>query len=237
MGRGAPCRGSRRRDVTPAPGTVGVNLDRIRPRVFANSIAPRLGIDMPRVMSGTYASATITTSQGASPKAKSAAIAATAGALTVTTATPKRISARLELSIEDIAAVGQENFESILRENLSLALSDALDNQIVNGDRPDSPSGDQVAQLEGVFSRLTDPTAPSAVADFDAFAASKHAARRRWALGQHDQRRVNRVRSRDVSTSQSFEDFPERDQLQRRDERGRLRDGESGQRFGGFWTI
>ena len=163
------------RDVTPAPGTVGVNLDRIRPQVFANSIAPRLGIDMPRVMSGTYASATITTSQGASPKAKSAAIAATAGALTVTTATPKRISARLELSIEDIAAVGQENFESILRENLSLALSDALDNQIVNGDRPDSPSGDQAAQLEGVFSRLTDPTAPSAVADFDAFAAS-HAA-------------------------------------------------------------
>ena len=40
------------RDVTPAPGTVGVNLDRIRPQVFANSIAPRLGIDMPRVMSG-----------------------------------------------------------------------------------------------------------------------------------------------------------------------------------------
>ena len=160
------------RDVTPAPGTVGVNLDRIRPQVFANSIAPRLGIDMPRVMSGTYASATISTSQSASPKAKSAAIAATAGALTVTTATPKRISARLELSIEDIAAVGQENFESILRENLSLALSDALDNQIVNGDRPDSPSGDQVAQLEGVFSRLTDPTAPTAVADFDAFAAS-----------------------------------------------------------------
>ena len=31
--------------ATDAPGTVGVNLDRIRPAVFANSIAPRLGID------------------------------------------------------------------------------------------------------------------------------------------------------------------------------------------------
>ena len=48
--------------ATGAPGTVGVNLDRIRPTVFANSIAPRLGIEMPRVASGTYASATITTS-------------------------------------------------------------------------------------------------------------------------------------------------------------------------------
>ena len=30
--------------ATGAPGTVGVNLDRIRPAVFAASIAPRLGI-------------------------------------------------------------------------------------------------------------------------------------------------------------------------------------------------
>ena len=39
------------RAITPAPGTVGVNLDPIRPLVFANSIAPRLGIAMPRVAS------------------------------------------------------------------------------------------------------------------------------------------------------------------------------------------
>ena len=107
------------RAVTEAPGTVGVNLDPIRPAVFANSIATRLGIDMPRVASGTYASATITTSQTAAAKPKSPdtghAAVATAGALTVTTATPNRVSARLELTLEDIAAVGQANFESILR--------------------------------------------------------------------------------------------------------------------------
>ncbi len=55
--------------ATGAPGTVGVNLDRIRPAVFAASIAPRLGIEMPRVASGTYASATITTSLTAAAKA------------------------------------------------------------------------------------------------------------------------------------------------------------------------
>ena len=152
--------------VTGAPGTVGVNLDRIRPAVFANSIAPRLGIEMPRVMSGTYASATIATSLTAAAKAKGDRADATATAFTVTSVTPKRISARLAIAIEDVAAVGQANFESILRENLSLVLSDQLDTQVINGDGA-------APNLTGIFQRLTDPSAaPSAIADFDAFAAS-----------------------------------------------------------------
>ena len=154
-----------RRAATEAPGTVGVNLDRIRPAVFANSIAPRLGIDMPRVATGTYASATISTSLSAAALAKGTAADATAAAFTVTAVTPKRISARLSIQIEDIAAVGQANFESILRENLSLALADALDNQAINGAGTNN-------DLVGIFERLTDPGAPSAIADFDAFAAA-----------------------------------------------------------------
>ncbi len=159
-----PAERRERRDVTDAPGTVGVNLDPIRPMVFANAILPRLGVEMPRVMSGTYASATITGSQSAEAKEKSAAIAATAGAFTVTTATPKRISARLELTLEDIAAVGQANFEPILRDNLALALSDKLDEQGLTGDG-------MAPNLAGMFSRLTDPDpAPGTVANFDDFA-------------------------------------------------------------------
>ena len=158
-------RGTESRAVTEAPGTVGVNLDTIRPAVFANAVLPRLGVEMPRVQSGTYASATVTTSQTAAAKAKSAAIAATAGALTVTTATAKRVSARLELTLEDIASVGQANFESILRQNLSLALSDELDNQGLNGDG-------QAPNLAGFFNRLTDPADPAAnVETFDRFVA------------------------------------------------------------------
>ena len=151
--------------VTAAPGTVGVNLDRIRPAVFANSIATRLGIEMPRVMSGTYASATISTSLTASAEAKSGRADATAAAFTVTSVTPKRISARLAIAIEDVAAVGQENFESILRENLSLVLSAALDDQAINGTGT-------APNLTGIFARLTNPSAPTAVADFDAYAAA-----------------------------------------------------------------
>ena len=149
--------------TTGAPGTVGVNLDRIRPMVFANSIAPRLGVEMPRVKSGTYATATITTALTAGAKSKGAAAESTEAAFTVSTATPKRISARLSLTLEDIAAVGQGNFESILRENLSLVLSDELDKAAIAGDG-------QAPNLTGILQRLTDPSAPAAgVATFDRF--------------------------------------------------------------------
>ncbi len=149
--------------VSPAPGTVGINLDRLRPQVFAPSILPRLGVEMPRVESGTYASGTLTTSASAASKAKSGVTDSTAAAFTVTTASPKRISTRLSIAIEDVAAVGQSNFESVLRENLSLALSDELDRQGLNG----TGAGND---LIGVFQRLTTPTATiSDVATFDAF--------------------------------------------------------------------
>ena len=153
------------RAITPAPGTVGVNVDPFLPAVFSQSIAPRLGIDMPQVDTGSYATGTITGSQDASAKAKGAAQTATAGVITVKTTTPKRVSAVLELAIEDIAAVGQANFESILRENLSFALTDQLDEYALNGDRPASPSGDEVAVPDGLFKGIgTAPTDPAAIA-------------------------------------------------------------------------
>ena len=141
--------------VTGTPGTVGVNLDKIRPAVFAHSVAPKLGIDMPRVESGTYATATINQSLTAAAKGKSAAIESTAATFNVSTATPKRVSARLSITLEDVAAVGAANFESALRENLSLVLSDELDKQALNGDG-------MAPNLTGIFQRLTNPTAPAA---------------------------------------------------------------------------
>ena len=158
--------GETRQDVaTDAPGTVGVNLDHIRPAVFSASIAPKLGIEMPRVMSGSYASATITTSLTANARAKGAAQRSSAATFETTSVQPKRISARLGIRIEDVASVGQANFESILRENLALVLSDALDNQVINGDGA-------APNLAGIFQRLADPADAPAVADFDTFAAA-----------------------------------------------------------------
>ena len=152
--------------VTDAPDTVGINLAPIQPAIFAASIAPILGIEMPRVESGTYASATISTSLTAAAKAKGDAQDSTEAMFTTTTATPKRISGRLSISVEDVAAVGANNFESALRENVALVMADQLDNQAINGDG-------QAPNLTGLFNRLGDPPAvPNAVADFDAFAAA-----------------------------------------------------------------
>ena len=140
--------------VTGTPSTVGVNLDRIRPEIFSASIAPRLGIEMPRVKSGTYATATITTSLTAAAKEKGAAAESTAAGFTVSTSTPKRVSARMSLTMEDIASVGAANFESILRQNLQLVLSDELDKQMLNGNGT-------APNLTGILQRLADPTAPA----------------------------------------------------------------------------
>lgn len=151
--------------ATGSPTTVGVNMDPIRPAVFAASIAPRLGIAMPRVMSGTYATATISTSLTAGAKGKGAAQESTAAAFAVSTATAKRVSARLSVRLEDVASIGAENFESALRENLSMALSDELDNQAINGNGT-------APNLAGLLSRLTSGTDPSNVVNFDGFVDS-----------------------------------------------------------------
>ena len=112
-------------------------------------------IEMPMVPSGTYATATIGTSVTADAVAKAAAVPQTAGALTVGMTSPHRIGASLALTLEDIAAVGQANFEGILREHVSLVLSAELDNQMINGDG-------SFDDLTGILQRLTDPAAPAA---------------------------------------------------------------------------
>ena len=155
-------RSAEQRAVTSAPGTVGINLDPIRPAVFAPSIAAKLMIDMPRVSSGTFATGTVSSTAGsvltADAVAKSTDVPQTAGSITVGTASPKRVGASLGLTIEDIAAIGAENFESVLRQNVSMVLSDELDDQMINGDG-------QNDDLTGIFQRLTNPAAPAAAVE------------------------------------------------------------------------
>ena len=152
------------RDISPAPGTVGINLDPIRPAVFAPSVLPRLGVEMPMVGSGTYATGTVSTSPTAGAVAKSAAVPNTPATITVGSTQPHRIGAQLQLTLEDIAAVGAQNFEAILRQQISLTLADEIDKQGLNGDGTGN-------NLSGLFKALLpDPGAPAAgVATFDSF--------------------------------------------------------------------
>lgn len=151
------------RDVTPAPTTgTGVNVAPVQPFIFAPSIAPRLGIDMPAVGSGGYSEMTITTALTPMAEGKGDAADGTAGALTAVTATPRRISARLSLSLEDVASVGAGNFEAALRAHVSAALSDAYDDQCINGNG-------SAPNVNGLINQLNDPTNPTAIAAFDDF--------------------------------------------------------------------
>ena len=151
------------RAVTPAPATgTGVTVAPVQPFVFAPSIAPRLGIDMPSVGSGGYSEMTITTALTPAAEGKGDAADGTAGALTAVTTTPRRISARLSLALEDVASIGVGNFEAALRAHTSMALSNAYDNQCINGNGT-------APNVNGLINQLTNPADPTAVASFDAF--------------------------------------------------------------------
>ena len=142
------------RAVSEAPSTVGVNLDTLQPAVFAPSVASFLGLEMPEVESGSYATGTITTPATAAAKAESGAADETAAAFSVESSVPHRVPAALKLRIEDIAAVGSSNFESLLKDHISMAVSDELNDLIINGTGSSN-------EPHGFLSRLTDAANPA----------------------------------------------------------------------------
>ena len=144
---------------TVSPATVAINPQAIGAYVFKQALARALGISIVSVPSGTHAVPTITTALTASAKAKGDAIESTAGVIGIQTATPKRISARLALQAEDLAASGLPAMESALRSNLMAALADEFDSQAINGEAANN-------QLNGLIHQLTDPTDPTPVITF-----------------------------------------------------------------------
>ncbi len=146
--------------ASPAPSTVGQMVHPVQPYVFAASIASRLGITMPTVGSGSHSWARVSTALTAGAKAKGAAAESTAAALSAVTASPRRISARLTIQAEDVAAIGTATFEPALRSNLQGALANEYDAQCVagNGTAPN---------VAGLWGQITEPAAPTTVTTFD----------------------------------------------------------------------
>ena len=113
-------------------------------------------IDMPMVPSGTFSVARVVAgTDPADAVVKSAAVPEVESTWEVVTTGPHRIGAGLRLTLEDIATVGHAGFESMLRQHISLLVSDELDNQMING-------GGGGANLSGVFHRLDNPSNPAA---------------------------------------------------------------------------
>ena len=123
---------SRATGVTPAPGDVGTNQAAIIPAVFPQSCAAFLGIDMPTVAVGEAVFPVLTTSADVNVPAENAESDETAGAFSAEVLSPARLQAAFRHSREDRARF--QGMDEALRMNLSDALSDKLDQQILNGD-------------------------------------------------------------------------------------------------------
>ena len=117
--------------VTAAPSDVGQNQAEIIPAVFPQSCAAFIGVDMPTVPVGEAVYPVLSTSADAGTPAEGIAQDETAGGFTSDVLSPSRIQASFFYSREDRARFA--GMDSALRMNLSEALSDKLDQQILNG--------------------------------------------------------------------------------------------------------
>ncbi len=119
------------RAVTPAPANVGQNQATIIPGVFPQSVGVFLGVDMPSVGTGEAVYPVLTTNATVGTPAENAAQAETTGSFSADVLSPARLQASFFYSREDRARF--MGMDIALRQNLSDALSDALDRQIVSG--------------------------------------------------------------------------------------------------------
>ncbi len=115
--------------ITPAPTDAGADQRPIIPAVFPQSVAAFLGITGQSVGVGEQAFAVVSTSAAPGAPAEGAEQAHSTGAFESVSLTPSRLQASLFFSVEDAARI--QGLSDALRLNLSDALSDELDDQIL----------------------------------------------------------------------------------------------------------
>ena len=117
--------------MTGAPGSGNpVNQSRHHvQRVFARSAVRRLGVLMPSVAVGQASYPVITAGQAGAFVAADGAVEAAAGTIAPNTLAPVRLQARLQFRIED--AMTTLGLESGLADDLTMALGDRLDAQLI----------------------------------------------------------------------------------------------------------
>ena len=119
------------RAVTPAPGQVAQNQAAILPGIFPQSCAAFLAVDTPTVAVGDAVYPVLTKNADVRTPNENAAASETDGSFTADVLSPSRLQASFFYSREDRARfVGMDE---ALRMNLSDALADGLDKQILVG--------------------------------------------------------------------------------------------------------
>ena len=138
---------------TPSPDAVPASQDPILQRVFAKGAAMWAGVRFPSVGVGERQYPVLTDGNTPAMKGKGAVHDSTAASWGVETLSPKRLTARYTFAVEDAAVF--QGMEAALRDDLSGAIAQEMDKQILSGDG----SGENVS---GFFKAGGDPlTAPS----------------------------------------------------------------------------
>ena len=119
------------RAVTQAPSNVGVMESNIIPWVFPMAAAGFLAVDMPTVGVGQAVYPVLSKELDVRTPAEGADADETTGTFSADVLSPSRIQAAFFYSREDRAKFS--GMDAALRENLSMGLSDGLDNQILAG--------------------------------------------------------------------------------------------------------
>ena len=120
------------RAVTPAPAEVGQNQAMILPGVFPMACAAFLGVPMPRVAVGDAVYPVLTqNAEVRGPHTDSTDATETTGAFSADVLAPARIQASFFYRRTDRARF--LGMDMALRENLSMALADGLDKEVIAG--------------------------------------------------------------------------------------------------------
>ena len=119
--------------VTPVPaaGSIGASQSEIIGAIFPQAASAFLGIPMPTVPTGERVYTVLSTSAAPGTPAKGVDQSHSAAAFTASVLSPGRIQASLFFSREDRARLA--GLDESLRENLSAALGDELDQQVLTG--------------------------------------------------------------------------------------------------------
>lgn len=138
--------------ATSAPATgLARNQAAVLGRVFAASATQYLGIQMPSVPVGQASYPVLTSGAAGTQAAAGTAVDAVAAVFAATALNPVRLTARYQFDVADAARMPM--LEDSLRGDLSRALSDAMDSQILNGDG-------SAPNVSGLLDALTDPANP-----------------------------------------------------------------------------
>ena len=135
-------------------------------RLFGAGIMGALGVRIDSVPAGISEWPLITGGDTPAQTAENAAHDAAAATFSTASLKPKRLTGRYLFSIEQAAQV--PDLESSLRRDLGAAVMAKMSDQTLNGDGT-------APNVTGLFSRIAEPTAPTAVATYSDY-AGLHAA-------------------------------------------------------------